>query len=52
MEFVHGVDDEGLGDHLEISRGGIEQASGGNVVDLSWDSSSIIMDEGFGVGLE
>ena len=52
MEFGHGVGEEGLIDFVEVSGGGIEEAGGGDIVDLPWDAAGVIMDEGLGFGLE
>ncbi len=51
-EFGHGVGYQGFIDLVEFLGGGIEQAGGGDVVDLPWDAACIVMDEGFGFGLE
>ena len=52
MKLGHCVVDQDLGNFFEVLRCCVEQTGGGDIVDLSGDSRSVIMDEFFGLWFE
>lgn len=52
MEFGHGFIDEGFVDDLVILGSRLNEAGGGDIVDLARYAASVIMDENFGLQIE
>lgn len=52
MKFGHGLVDQVFGNLFEALRGGVEKASGSDIIDLSRYASGIVMNESFSLGFE